>query len=103
MAIFDYKCSKCGDVTEHVLLKAEGSMPCPKCGQPAKRIFSVGNKNHGETHEMWSVAMGINPDQIPEMKKRFPHHEYHPVTGDLKVKNYQHQKQLAKELGMCIK
>jgi putative FmdB family regulatory protein len=100
--LFDFECSKCKRITEEIHRYPREKSECPECGAESRRIFTVGGRRHGECREIWSKAMGINPNQIAEMKERFPHHEYHPVTGDLKVKGYEHQKQLAKELGMAI-
>lgn len=48
-------------------------------------------------NERWSWSMGVNVQDIPEMTRRYPDREYHPKTGQLRVKNRPHKKQLMKE------
>jgi len=101
MPLFDYKCSKCGEIQEHFLKKPRKFMKC-SCGGMAKRLFTLGCRQAPPETPIWSKSMGVAPDQIKEMNRIYPHHEYHPETGDLRVRNYQHQKKLAKELGMAV-
>jgi len=41
MPIYEYKCTKCGHIFEELrsIIDGEGAT-CPKCGAPAKKIFS---------------------------------------------------------------
>ena len=105
MPLHDYKCQECGHVEEELhrgpgLAKELGV--CPVCGGESKKIYSAGMRRHAEGTEIWSKAMGVNPDQIPQMKKLYPDHEYHPETGDLRIRGFQDQKRKARELGMEI-
>ena len=52
-----------------------------------------------ENHR-WSTAMGCNPDQIPEMMKRFPGSEYN-ADGDLLVRSRHDKLKKMKERGLC--
>ena len=105
MPLYDYKCMRCEQLTER-LVRTEPVLdlvPCEQCGYAAKRIISAGaGRQSGESRSIWSRSFGINPDQIPEMTRRFPGDEYHPVTGAMKINGFQHQKQIAKRLGMVI-
>jgi len=41
MPIYEYKCTKCGHIFEELRSMADGEgATCPKCGAPAKKIFS---------------------------------------------------------------
>jgi len=102
--MYDFECEQCGTITEDMFLIDERPdyILCPKCQERAIRIISHRVKGNAESREMWSKAFGINPDQIPEMRQRFPEDEYHPVTGAMKIKGFKHQKQIAKRLGMVI-
>ena len=104
MPAYDFECDKCETVTEDSfpISKRPPHIKCPKCGGKAVRIFTVNSKHNAESRVIWSKAFGINPDQIPEMMKRFPGDEYNPVTGAMRVKGFQHQKKVAKRLGMVI-
>jgi len=45
----------------------------------------------------WSWSMGVNPADVPAMMKKYPDREYHPKTGQLRVKNRPHKKRLMRE------
>ena len=106
MPMYDFKCeiSECNHIIEELFPMSDcpSYILCSECGNRAYRIISSGSRKHAESSEMWSKAFGINPDQITEMKRRFPDDEYHPVTGAMKIKGYQHQQKVAKRLGMII-
>ena len=41
MPIYEYKCTKCGHIFEELRSITDGEgATCPKCGAPAKKIFS---------------------------------------------------------------
>jgi len=41
MPIYEYKCTKCGHIFEELRSMTDGEgATCPKCGAPAKKIFS---------------------------------------------------------------
>ena len=103
MPLFDFKCEKCNDVQERLFRKDPPILiPCKLCVGMAKRIFSLGRgPGSGESRTIYSRSMGVHPDQIPEMEKRFPGRKYAP-DGRLEVKGFEHQKKLAKEHNMVI-
>ncbi len=100
MPVFDYQCENCGKIKEHFLKEAVPAVACD-CGKMAKRLFTLGRMAPPET-PIWSKSMGVSPEQIPEMNKVYPHHEYHKGTGDLRVRNAKHRDKLAHELGMTV-
>ena len=107
MPMYDFKCEDCGKIKAELIptyIEVEDAcIRCPACDGDSFRIFTLGKGvSAGEGRTMWSKAMGINPEQIQQMNKRYPHHKYHPITGDLQVNGPVHQKKLAKELGMAI-
>jgi len=104
MPFYDFECENCNKVTEEMfsIAKRPSYIPCPNCGGKAIRIISRRVATNAESRVMWSKAFGIHPDQIPEMEQRFPGDKYHPVSGAMRIKGYQHQKQIAKRLGMII-
>jgi hypothetical protein len=81
---------------------------CPKCNlgfyslRPYKestvkeKFVNIGYKDSPR----WSWSLGVNVQDIPAMMKKYPDREYHPVTGQLKVKNRPHKKRLMKEHNM---
>jgi putative FmdB family regulatory protein len=104
MPLFDYKCAICGHVAEELIRTGDipDEMPCDACGGKAKRIITPGKRRHAECRPFFSVSMGVAPEQIAEEKRLHPEREFN-ANGDLLVRNYQHQKQLARELGMEIR
>jgi len=103
--IYSYRCENCGmEFDEHCSMKDRNKIKkCPSCNHGASRNLVAEMTNvdsqHKENHR-WSWAMGVNVDQIPEMKKRYPDRTYHERTGQLLVKSRQHKKQLLREHGM---
>jgi hypothetical protein len=59
---------------------------------PAARI--------ADSRNLRSVAAGINPDQIAEMKQKFPHHNFDPQTGDMLFKDRNEKLRHLSEIGM---
>lgn len=47
---------------------------------------------------VFSNALGIHPNQIPEATRRFPHHEYAP-DGRMILRSHAQRKRVMKELG----
>ncbi len=104
MPLFDFKCEKCGDVITDQLFRKDPPIliPCKLCPGMAKRIFSLGRgAGSGESRTIYSRSMGVHPNQIADMEKRYPGRKYSP-DGKLEVKGFQHQKRLAKEHNMVI-
>jgi len=55
-----------------------------------------------DAHNIVSTAAGINPDQIPEMKRKYPHHKY-DAKGNMIFKDRQHRLRCLKDIGMHCK
>jgi hypothetical protein len=79
---------------------------CPEClhsaGRDIKTELNSGSAFDAtcQEHERWSWAMGVCPEQIPEAMKNFPGSEYHPETGQLRVKSRKHKLSEMKRRGM---
>jgi len=112
--IVHYKC-ECGNYGEdEIPWKNAFDGLCSKCKEPLRHYrikyhkYSPNStlKNKGgvdalmRDNERWSWSMGINPEDIPKAMKRFPNSEYHPVTGQLKVKNRADKIRQMKERGL---
>jgi putative FmdB family regulatory protein len=101
MPIYDYKCEKCENIQEEFrpISEYKCNSLCEKCGALAKRIITGGVIKSGEGSPRWSKAFGINPQQIPKMKKKHPDDVYRS-DGAMLVKNPKHEKELCKRFGM---
>lgn len=53
----------------------------------------------GYQKEMESEALGVNPSQIPEIQKQFPHHRFNPKTGAMLIGSHQEMKRVLKDIG----
>lgn len=85
-------------------------LKCPKCGsrnyrlcflkEPKKKtpIVNIDGTSKGNPRLSWS--MGVNPQDIPTMMKKYPDRKYHPETGQLLVESRQHKKRLMHEHNM---
>lgn len=99
---FSYTCENCEKKTDKFFKSSSGTIVCPDCSGLAKITFSSASKTRGGTSRTtYSRSMGVHPDQIPGMEKRFPGRKYAP-DGRLEVNGYNHQKKLAKEHNMVI-
>ena len=105
--IDEFTCKLCNFVKEYT--EFEAPLKCPECGHGFYRLtvlekpretigefVSLGYKDNPR----WSWSMGVNPSDIPAMMKQYPNREYHPKTGQLKVKNRPHKLKLMKEHDM---
>lgn len=104
--IEEFTCKMCKFVEEYP--NEDSPMKCPKCGHGFYRLrFIKENKAKGrfvnigyKDNPRWSWSMGVNPQDIPAMMEKYPDREYNPVTGQLKVKNRPHKRQLMREHDM---
>lgn len=102
MPIYTYRC-QCGVAFDEPSSIGARDTPraCPKCGQLAGRDAVASMHPHTDTGyqvEMLSDALGIHPDQIPESKRRFPHHDFAP-DGRMRIRSHQEFKRVLKDLG----
>jgi len=108
MPTYTFRCSKCNHVFDEVSTISGRNDPqeCPQCQEKAPRDVESELANMGDfdettkDHERWSWSMGVNVHEIPEILRRYPDREYHPKTGQLKVRNRQHKLKLMKEHSM---
>jgi hypothetical protein len=89
-----YHCTPCDTSDTQWVREGDDPTSCPFCGGPVHRK----GDEFRPTLEYYSDALGVAPNQIPEAKAKFPHHEFSP-DGRLRVKSPQHRKKLLKELG----
>lgn len=107
MPQYTYKCNECGKVFDSCSTISERDEPRPcECGSPASRSLVDEFKGGSsidctmKENERWSWSMGVHVNQIPEMQRRYPGSEYHPVTGQLKVSSRQDKIRKMKERGL---
>jgi len=104
--IDEFRCKLCDFIKEYE--EFQSPTKCPECGHRFYRLtflqatrsqenfVSIGYKDSPR----WSWSMGVNPSDIPTMMQKYPEREYHPKTGQLKVKNRPHKRRLMKEHDM---
>lgn len=108
MPVYTFRCPQCDKVADHVLpvdLRYTQQV-CPSCGNDdctrdltAEAVHSTDQEYHTP---VYSNALGINPAQIPDALKRFPHHEYAP-DGRMILRSHAQRKRVMKELGFFDK
>lgn len=108
MPLYSYKCSHCDHSLEDFRPVDERGREdnCPECSLGVlKRDFQ--GELHSTPQTDWtdpilSEAAGIHPDQIAEVKARFPHHEFHP-DGRMIFRSRAHQKRCLRDIGFVDK
>ena len=80
------------------MAEADNQPKCPKCGAPSERDYTPSN-SQGHWKEYASDALGVHPDQVPEMKKMFPHHRFNS-QGQMLIGSHTEFKRVLKDLGM---
>lgn len=111
MPVYVYKCDVCGTTEDHLRSIADRNElpPCPVCshdtlhypgGNFMERDITAegGHTDTGYQTEILSEALGIDPTQISEAKKRFPHHNFAP-DGRMILTSHGERKRVLKELG----
>lgn len=63
LILFDFRCTKCHTISEHMVKPGEYWAACPECGGNAQRILSPVKINHYE--------MALSPSASPESIKKF--------------------------------
>lgn len=78
MPIYDYRCGTCGADFEEYAKVADYEKPSKcECGGDAPRMIGLPNTPMaGYDRPIHSNAMGINPNQVAEVQKRFPDRKY---------------------------
>lgn len=95
MPIYVYRCD-CGRVVEEFTHEycPPANLVCNGCGGIAQRRLDMelGSVDSQQVENpRWSASMGVEPNQIPDAMRLFPGSEYHPVSGDLLIKNRKHK------------
>lgn len=96
---YTYRCFKCNHVFDELTTISGRNDPqeCPECQEKAPRDVEAELADMGDfdetckEHERWSWSMGVNRNQIAEMTRKYPGSEYHPSTGQLKIKSRNHK------------
>lgn len=74
---------------------------CPHCKAQGTRKHTNDNRAYGSEFATpyLSRAMGVNPDQVAEAKREFPHHEFAP-DGRMVFRSVAQYDRVRKDLGM---
>jgi hypothetical protein len=72
--------------------------PCPECGKASARLDLEPKSTAGFRQIQYSRSLGVNPDQIAEAKRKFPHHEFAP-DGRMIFENAKQLDRVKKDLG----
>lgn len=103
--MINWECKAC---SFEQLYKDSEELPrcCPKCDSRWYRIRYCKERVKTDfvniafpEKERWSWAMGCNPEEIPNMVKKYPGSEYNP-DGQLKIRNRTHKKYEMKRRGI---
>ena len=100
MPIYEYKCNKCGQITEEFQIdtNVNNELLCKKCGGNTKKIVSRVNTDL-INNERYSNTMGVNPRQIKEAERIYPGSVYNS-KGQLRIDNRKHKLYEAKRRGL---
>lgn len=81
----------------------DASIICPSCGARAESPeYSGKHAGMDWDRPVHSNALGVNPNQIEEAKRAFPHHEYDP-EGRMILRNAQQKRRAMRDLGFMDK
>lgn len=106
MPVYTFKCSVCGHVHDEVRTIANRSLPSPcpqqQCdGAMERAMFLERTATPPEmeySRPFLSEALGVDPSQINDAKRRFPDHKFHP-DGRMIIESHKERKQVIKDLG----
>lgn len=112
MPTYEYVCGVCGHREDQVRRIEERDDPadCPVCPRPLpgktlERDVVGSMKAHtdmGYQSPILSESLGVHPDQIPAMKRMYPHHNYTP-DGRMVLSSHSERNKVLKELGFYDK
>lgn len=103
MPLYEYTCEKCGEVVDlqFTMKDMPHTAPC-ECGGTMGRTFSSGNApNLDVEHVRYSLALGMNPEQIAsgEAARIHPGAEF-DSRGLMKIHNRAEKLKRIKERGL---
>lgn len=114
MPIYTYQCDHCGrqDDDYRPMEKRNEPMRCPQLDGATGPCPGLMRRHHASelqgtpqtdwTEPVYSEAAGVHPDQVPEMRRRFPHHEF-TKDGRMIFRSRAHQKRCLRDIGMIDK
>jgi putative FmdB family regulatory protein len=79
MPLYDYKCPKCGKLSDIIASICDTTLPCPHCGETMTRLFSYN--------------VNVIPDLEPYLDDNISHN---PVW----IKSKQHRREEMKKRGL---
>jgi hypothetical protein len=101
--IYCYQCPNCLEIVEDVRPVARRNArgpDCPAgCGPTERHIGLERTSRWGQdwAREVLSERMGVNPDQVPEHRRRFPNIPM-TDTGEIIVRNAAEERRINREL-----
>jgi len=101
MPLYEYRCPEHGDFEQfNPVSEYETPFACPECGELSDRIVSLANTPMaGYDVPLRSNAMGINPKQVADASRRFPHRKYDSETGERIFHSHHERSKALKEEG----
>lgn len=100
MRIVYRDCEKCRDKRGHEV--SDEGLKCRDCGSIHPSSFQESHTVNAWTDPILSDAAGIHPDQIPEAKAKFPHHNY-TEDGRMIFRSKRERKRHLKDIGLIDK
>lgn len=101
MPIYTYSCETCGkdfeDYRPITEFKNPGTCSCGGTGQ--RTVAMTNTPMAGYARPLRSNAMGINPKQVADAARRFPHREYDSETGERIFHSHHERSKALKEEG----
>lgn len=100
MPLYEFHCAKCGTTSDRLFRMNDRpkTVKC-NCGARAKHVIAAPHTDREYQRPVYSDALGINPRQISAAMRAFPHHEYHPTTGQMILRSHRQRQQALKDLG----
>lgn len=107
MPVYCYRCNSCQHVTETYREVSQRNEPCQCefCGESANRDkpAELCNSTQQEyQREVVSDAMGVHPDQVPEMRRRYPQFTFRD-DGCVIIRSHHEHRKAMKAFGMYDK
>ena len=98
MALYEWKCDCGRDKEVFASMKESGTKVECACGQDMHRIISLPSTDM-VNHVRYSSSMGVNPNKIKEMERKYPGSRYTP-DGKLTVNSRKDKLNKMRERGL---